>query len=104
MSVLGSPAYTRGMQIVNNYARNESMSSAGGIIIPANTYVQQIIVHNKTANAVLGGVKIGTTDGGVDVLAALAVGANANNVLTANFGDSAWVHTPPSGFVGWDAP
>lgn len=32
---------------------------------------------NTTANAVTGGVKIGTTYGGTDVVAAQAVGANA---------------------------
>jgi hypothetical protein len=42
--------------------------------------VDRIYVRNKTANAVTGGIKIGTTLGGTDVHAALAVAASAVNV------------------------
>lgn len=45
--------------------------------LPANCYISQIFIKNTTANAVTGGVRIGTTDGGADVVVALAVGANA---------------------------
>lgn len=45
--------------------------------VPAGYYIKDIFVQNTTANAVTGGLKIGTTLGGVDVVAALAVGANA---------------------------
>lgn len=45
--------------------------------VPAGYYIKDIFVENTTANAVTGGIKVGTTDGGVDVVAALAVGANA---------------------------
>lgn len=46
------------------------------LVLPASTYIHQIIVRNTTANAVTGGIKIGTTAGGTDVVAALTCGAN----------------------------
>lgn len=46
-------------------------------IVPAGYVITAIYVVNTTANTVTGGVKIGTTDGGVDVVAALAVVGNA---------------------------
>lgn len=46
------------------------------LVVPAQAYVHQIVVRNTTANAVTGGVKVGTTAGGVDVVAALTCGAN----------------------------
>ena len=47
------------------------------VSIPAGCLIQDIVVQNTTANAVTGGIKVGTTNGGVDVVVALAVGANA---------------------------
>lgn len=55
-------------------------SGTGDIVIgavPAGAYIQQIIIQNTTANAVTGGVSIGTTANGTDIVAAQAVGANA---------------------------
>lgn len=46
------------------------------IVLPATTYLREIIVQNTTANAVTGGIKVGTTAGGTDVVAALTCGAN----------------------------
>jgi len=51
--------------------------------IPANCYIDSIFIKNTTANAVTGGIRIGTTDGGTDVVIALAVGANAILVIPA---------------------
>ncbi len=51
--------------------------------IPANCYIQSIFIKNNTANAITGGLRIGTTDGGVDVVVALTVGANAILVIPA---------------------
>jgi len=45
--------------------------------IPAGYQIQDTIVENTTANAMTGGLKIGTTNGGTDVLLALAVGGNS---------------------------
>lgn len=47
------------------------------VVIPAGYSILQIIVANTTANAVTGGVKIGTTTGATNVVLALAVGANS---------------------------
>lgn len=53
-----------------------------GPVIPAGAYIQQIIWFNSTANAVTGGVSVGTTANGTDVVAAQAVGANAMTFTT----------------------
>ena len=45
--------------------------------VPAGYYIDTMNFVNTTANAVTGGIKVGTTAGGADVLVALAVGANA---------------------------
>jgi len=52
-------------------AANSSLS------IPANAVIHSITVVNKTANAITGGLKFGTTNGGTDVVAALTVGSSA---------------------------
>lgn len=52
-------------------------TAAGNFVLPANCVLRDIIVANTTANAITGGLKIGTTAGAVDIVAALAVGANA---------------------------
>lgn len=50
--------------------------------LPANAYIQQIVMFNSTANAVTGGVAVGTTANGADVVAAQAVAANALTFTT----------------------
>lgn len=45
--------------------------------LPPTAYITSIIIYNRTANAVTGGIKIGTTAGGTEVVTAQAVGANA---------------------------
>jgi lysophospholipase L1-like esterase len=45
--------------------------------IPAGAVIDSICFQNQTANAVTGGIRIGTTAGGADVVAAQAVGASA---------------------------
>lgn len=45
--------------------------------IPPNCVIERIAIANTTANAVTGGMKIGTTSGGTEVVAAQAVGADA---------------------------
>lgn len=52
------------------------------ITIPAGYSIQSISMNNTTANAITGGVKIGTTDGGTDVVTALAIAGNAILGLT----------------------
>lgn len=45
--------------------------------VPANCFIADIIIINNTANAVTGGLKFGTTNGGTEVVTAVAVGASA---------------------------
>lgn len=44
--------------------------------LPASTYIRDIYVDNSTANAVTGGIDIGTTAGAADVVSALTCAAN----------------------------
>lgn len=53
-----------------------SQAAAGSIVIPANSFIIAVLIKNNTANAITGGLKVGTTAGGVDVVAALTVGAS----------------------------
>lgn len=53
------------------------LSAAGTLSIPTNAYILGIVIKNQSANAVTGGISIGTTLAGTDVVAAQAVGANA---------------------------
>ncbi|MGX9389615.1 hypothetical protein ACWX0O_01695 [Nitrobacteraceae bacterium UC4449_H16] len=62
---------------IHGTVRKLALAAAGTITVPQGAAVTRIFIRNKTANAVTGGVKIGTTEGGVDVLAAGAVGASA---------------------------
>lgn len=45
--------------------------------LPANTYITEIVYSNAIAAAVTGGISIGTTANGTDVVAAQAVGSSA---------------------------
>lgn len=47
------------------------------VSIPAGNIIQDLVIENTTGNAVTGGIKIGTTNGGTDVVLALAVGSNS---------------------------
>jgi len=44
--------------------------------LPAGAYIQQIIYANTTANAITGGITVGTTANGTDVATATTCGAN----------------------------
>lgn len=45
-------------------------------VLPAGYMIEHFAFQNTTANAVTGGVKVGTTSGGTDSLAAQAIAAN----------------------------
>ena len=51
--------------------------------LPANGYIQAIMMSNATANAVTGGISVGSTANGTDIVAATACAANcvANSTL-----------------------
>ena len=58
----------------NPIAKNLSnVTTAATIEVPAGVMVQDVVIKSNNANAVLGGVKIGTTAEGTDVLASVAV-------------------------------
>lgn len=48
-----------------------------GLSVPAGYFIDNISVQNTNGNIITGGLKIGTTTGGVDVLTAVAIGANS---------------------------
>jgi hypothetical protein len=52
------------------------------VSIPAGWSISQIMFANTTANAVTGGVRIGTTSGATDVVGAQAIGANAIDTIS----------------------
>lgn len=66
--------------IVNNKVILSAQTAAFSFNVPANYVIDKIVVENTTANAITGGLKVGTTSGAVDIVAALAVGANAKVV------------------------
>lgn len=50
--------------------------------IPAGNYIQHIIVENKTASAVTGGLAFGTTANATDIVTALTCGASCLTYVT----------------------
>lgn len=56
-------------------------TAANSFFLPANAVIRDILVINTTANAITGGLKFGTTSGATDIVAALAVGANATTFV-----------------------
>lgn len=50
-------------------------------VVPANAVIRAIYVRNTTANAVTGGINVGTTAGGAQVASAIAVAGNALVVI-----------------------
>ena len=55
----------------------QNLSSNSTALIPAGYYIGDIIFENTNGNAVTGGIKIGTTSGGTDVVFSQTVGANS---------------------------
>jgi hypothetical protein len=47
------------------------------LTIPAGARIEAIVIDNGTANAIIGGINIGTSAGGADVVSAIAVPGNA---------------------------
>ena len=61
---------------VHGVASKKGLIAAGTVVIPANAVVTRVYARNNTANAVTGGIKVGTSAGATDVVAALPVLAN----------------------------
>lgn len=69
--------FTKGSTQLNGLTRKVGAIAASTVILPKGCIARKVFLRNNTANAVTGGVKIGTTLGGVDVVAAQALAANA---------------------------
>ena len=59
-----------------SYNELTTLTANGTFTVPLGMSIESIIYENTTANAVTGGVKIGTTNGGIEVVVAQAIGAN----------------------------
>ena len=69
--------FTTAATPIRGIARARGKTAAFTLAIPQGASIRDIHILNNSANAVTGGIKIGTTNGGVDVLAAGAVIASA---------------------------
>jgi len=72
---------------MNTYNDNRivvTISADSTIVIPSNMAIAAICLRNTTGNAVTGGIKIGTTNGGTEVLSATAIGGNFIDVVETN--------------------
>ncbi len=72
-----SDLFVSGAVPIDGRVRKLKLAAAGTVSIPAGAIVTRVSIRNKTTNVVTGGIKVGTTLGGVDVLAAGAIGASA---------------------------
>lgn len=72
-----SNIFDNGHVPIRGISRKFALAAAGSVDIPQGAVVKAIYVRNKTANAITGGLKVGTTAGGTDIVAAGAVAASA---------------------------
>jgi hypothetical protein len=66
---------------IDQIRKAEGIVSNETISIAARYAIRSIAIWNTTANAVTGGIRIGTTNGGTEVVVATAVGANQVKVI-----------------------
>ena len=57
------------------------LSANGTVVLPAGALATRIYFRNRTANAVTGGIRIGTSDGGTQVVTAQAVAASVQATI-----------------------
>lgn len=57
--------------------RSVTLTANGQLVLPAGVMIRRIYFRNRTANAVTGGIRIGTSAGGTQVVTAQAIAANA---------------------------
>jgi len=79
-------AINGGMAVPVEMRRLTGITSASTLTLPAGYMLRSIAARANNANAVTGGLKVGTTLGGVDVLAALALAGSALSTGTALIG------------------
>lgn len=65
-----------------SYSELNTLTANSTFTVPAGMTIESIVYENTTANAVTGGVRIGTTNGGAEVVVAQAIGANAVGQIT----------------------
>jgi hypothetical protein len=58
-----------------------TLNTNGTYVVPAGMFIEAVCIENTTANAITGGLKIGTTAGGSDVLNAYTVGASLLSII-----------------------
>jgi hypothetical protein len=63
--------------MVRDYNIQVNLSANGTVVIPAGYVLEQIVIENTTANAITGGLRIGTAAAGTQVVTAQAVAASA---------------------------
>jgi len=91
------------------YNLTGTFTSNGTLVIPAGYQIIAASVVNTTANAITGGVKIGTSDGGTQVAVAIATGANAvigipdATILTKFFSTSATQTLYVQAVIAWNS-
>ena len=57
--------------------RIATLTANGQIVLPAGVMLRRIYFRNRTASAVTGGIRIGTSAGGTQIVTAQAIAANA---------------------------
>lgn len=57
--------------------RTVTLTANGSLVLPAGVLLRRIYFKNKTANAVTGGIRIGTAAAGTQVVTAQAIAASA---------------------------
>lgn len=57
--------------------RVAKLSANGTLVLPKGIMLDQVYFRNRTANAVTGGIRVGTSAAGTQVVTAQAVAANA---------------------------
>lgn len=62
--------------------QNLATTSNATMVIPAGFMILDLVIKSTNANAVTGGLKIGTTNGGTDVVLAVNVAGNSYQVVT----------------------
>lgn len=58
-------------------SRRVALTANGTVVLPAGVMLRRIYIRNVTANAVTGGIRIGTAGAGTQVVTAQAVAASA---------------------------
>jgi hypothetical protein len=66
-----------GEPFVNSGVIAAGTSSVTLGMLPPNYWIDALILQNLTANAITGGINIGSSAGAADIVSALAIGANA---------------------------